>query len=127
MPAPIPGALLFARLHVLTPDARVILIASVRSTIGVSLIADSIAAAIQATNQPVRIVDTGGEADLFPGYTVIRGRGILDDAQTVFSSAAADAVLLVAQSGVTVRADLEAARLQIEAEGGSLVGAILQP
>jgi hypothetical protein len=103
------------------------LIASVRSTVGVSLIADSVAAAIGATNQPVRIVDTGGEAEPFPGYTVVRGRGVLDDAQTVLSSAAADAVLLVVQSGVTVRADLEAARLQIAAEGGSLVGAVLQP
>jgi hypothetical protein len=127
MPAPNQGALLFARLHVLAPDARVILIASVRSTVGVSLIADSVAAAIGATNQPVRIVDTGGEAEPFPGYTVVRGRGVLDDAQTVLSSAAADAVLLVVQSGVTVRADLEAARLQIAAEGGSLVGAVLQP
>jgi uncharacterized NAD-dependent epimerase/dehydratase family protein len=127
MPASLSGALLFARLHVLAPDARVILIASVRSTVGISLVAESIAAAVGAANQPVRLVDAGGEADPFPGYTIIRGRGVLDDPQTVLSSAAADAVLLVAQPGHTIRADLEAARLQIQAEGGSLIGAILQP
>jgi hypothetical protein len=127
MPVPRSNALLFARLHVLAPDARVILIAAVRSTVGVSLVAEAIEGAIQATSQPVRVVDAGGEADPFPGYTIIRGRGILDDAQTLLSSAASDAVLLVAEAGMTMRSDLEAARLQIEAEGGSLVGAVLQP
>jgi hypothetical protein len=127
MPEPTSGAMLFARLHVLAPDARVILIAAVRSSLGIAAVADAIGAAVQAVEQPVRVVDVGGEAEPFPGYTIVRGRGILDDPQTVLSSAAADAVVLVAQPGATLRTDLEAARLQIESEGGSLIGAVLTP
>lgn len=121
------GAILFARLHVLAPEARVILIASPRSSLDVAPVVQSIVETLQAADQPVQAVDAGGEAEPFPGYTVIRGRGVLDDAQTVLSSAAADAVVLVAQAEKTDRADLEASRMQIYAEGGSLVGAVLLP
>lgn len=127
MPASQSGAILFARLHVLAPAARVILIAPVRSSTPAADVAENIAGAVQATDQPVRLVDVGGEAEPFPGYTIVRGRGILDDPQTVLSSAAADAVVLVAEKEVTTRGDLAAARLQIESEGGSLVGAVLKP
>lgn len=126
MPASRSGAILFARLHVLAPDARVILIAAVRSSTVAADVAETIAGAIQATDQPVRLVDVGGEAEPFPGYTVVRGRGILDDPQTVLSSAAADAVILVAEKEVTTRGDLDAARLQIQSEGGALIGAVLK-
>lgn len=127
MPASLSGAILFARLHVMAPAARVILIASVRSSTPAADVAETIAGAVQAADQPVRLVDVGGEAEPFPGYTIVRGRGILDDPQTVLSSAAADAVVVVAEKDVTTRRDLEAARLQIESEGGSLVGAVLKP
>jgi hypothetical protein len=127
MPITESGAILFARLHVLAPDARVIVVCAARSSLSVSDVADDIAEAVKAAGQPVRRVDAGGEAEEFPGYTIVRARGILDDPQTVLSSAAADAVVLVAQEGVTMRRDLDAARLQIAAEGGSLVGAVLRP
>lgn len=127
MPATLSGAILFARLHVLAPDARVILIASARSATTAADVAQSVAGAVQSANQPVRLVDVGHEAEPFPGYTIVRGRGILDDPQTVLSSAAADAVVLVAETEETLKSDLEAARLQIDSEGGSLIGAVLKP
>ncbi len=62
-----------------------------------------------------------------PGTVVVAAApGVLEDPSALFLAAAADAVLLVVQARRTTRADLTRARVEIEAAGGRLVGAVLR-
>ncbi len=61
-----------------------------------------------------------------PGIvTVAAAPGVLEDPSALFLATAADAVLLVAEAGITARADLRRARLELESAGARLVGAVL--
>jgi hypothetical protein len=57
--------------------------------------------------------------------TVASAPNLLDDPVALFLATAADAVLLVAETGKTSRADLKRARLELDTAGAHLVGAVL--
>jgi hypothetical protein len=57
--------------------------------------------------------------------TVASAPGLLEDPVALFLAAAADAVLLVGETGKTSRADLKRARLELDTAGAHLVGGVL--
>jgi Mrp family chromosome partitioning ATPase len=71
-------------------------------------------------------VDRARRALSWPaGYTVVAAAGALESPKALILAAAVDAVLLLARPGRTMRTDLVRAREEIEAVGGSVVGAVL--
>lgn len=145
--------MLFARLQLMAPGARSILLVAPRHEVDVRGTSRQFAAAIAAGGHPVRLIDLAGPdpGDVPPGveeapvtpdmitdpgaaalalragaaYTVISGRGLLEDAPTLLMAAAADAVVVAARAGRSYRADLAEVRLEVERAGGRLIGAIL--
>jgi hypothetical protein len=142
----------FARLQLLAPAARSVLVAAPRIGRDVSGVARRLAETITRAGHPVQWLDVaepGAEAPqgaeavtvesstlLDPGqakkalssdagYTIICGGGVLDSAPTLTLASAADVVILVARVAHTGRADLSEARAEIERAGGALLGAIL--
>jgi hypothetical protein len=59
------------------------------------------------------------------GFTVVCTQGVLESASAIMLAAAADAVVLVARQGQTMRPDLLRARAELEAGGGTVVGSVL--
>jgi hypothetical protein len=179
--------MVFARLQLLAPDARSLLVAGARTASDVVGVARRLAETIHASShevqwldlQPVTgslngVAESGTETrttsdgsttmkltpgDVGPtlpadrgietvkltatelgdaqrtksvlsgneGYTVICGGGILDSAPTLLLAALADGVILVARRARTKRADLSAARAEIDRAGGRLLGAVFVP
>jgi hypothetical protein len=146
--------MLFVRLQLLAPSARSFLLASARSEPGVDRLSADLAGAIAASGGKVRLLlATEGalkleigpgveplqvlETELVElerarralhwtsGFTVACAGGVLDRPGALVLSVAADAVVLVAHRGVTMRADLVQARTDIETAGGIVVGSVL--
>jgi hypothetical protein len=136
--------MLFARLQLRAPRARILLVAPPRSTTDVSGLAQQLADAIGRAGHAVRLVDLRGQGDTdappgltsidrlrehlksSEGFTIATGSSVLDQPAALLAAAVADGVIVVAVAGKTTRADLEEARHEIERAGGSLLGAVLQ-
>jgi hypothetical protein len=134
------AGMLFARLQIRAPQARVLLVAPPRSVGDVSGIANQLVEAIERAGEDARLVDVRSEGGVgapselpslgrlrerltgAPGFTVALGSGILDDPASLLAAAVADGVVVVALAGRTTRADLAEARQEIERAGGSLLG-----
>lgn len=130
-----PGEILFARLQILAPGAFSFVLAPVRSGLDARPSADGLARWLVETGQQAGILDPQDlpadrdrlqeKLSAATGYTIVAGRGILDDAPTLLAAAVADAVVVLVRRGRTSRADLESVRIQLEAAGANLAGAIL--
>jgi hypothetical protein len=146
-------AMLLARVQLIAPDARSILIASIGDA-QTSRISRELAATIHVNGNPVRWLrlaesameesDADGvsrldllEADfrdlsrlrraLSPaeGYLVVAGESPLRHPRTLLTSAAVDAVVVACRRQTTSRAELRETRDEIERAGGHLLGSIL--
>jgi len=146
-------SMLFARLQLRAPEARSILVAAANDRDLASSISANLASTADEVGQRSRLVRVieddapppagfPGEAltvarlgsvnearDLlatFDGTTVICGQGILSSPTTLLLASVADATLIVAKRRKTSRAQLAAARLELERAGARLVGAVLE-
>ena len=65
------------------------------------------------------------QLDAFPGFTLVRGSGLLDSADSLILAGAVDGVLLAVRAGSTERADLERVRVEVDRAGGKILAAAL--
>lgn len=146
--------MLFARLQLLAPEARTVLLAAPRGSpqsekYGRSLVLAAIAAGSAArllvigpqSEAVVREDDkmivlppeTLGTPDAARQHiaasngelTVVAGRGLLDDPSTFIASSVVDAVIVVIERTRDRRVDLSRVREQVGGAGGTIVGSIL--
>jgi hypothetical protein len=150
----VPAEMVFARLQLLAPSARSLVVAGARSSPDTRAFADRLARTIAEAGHKVRWLDVAGAAASVPvaggieqlpppvaqmgdaqiargvldagdGFTVICGGGVLDSAATLLLTSGADGVILVVRLGKTERSDLAEARAEIDRAGGHLLGAVL--
>lgn len=131
--------LLYARLQLVAPGARTVLIAPARSSVRAAQIAQDLLGSAQGAGQSARLVDLGAvpssevstaesarqTLNSFDGLTVVLGGGLLDSPWTLLVAAVVDAVVVVARRGRSSRLDLDQVRREVERAGGKIVGAVL--
>lgn len=143
--------MLFARLQLLAPEARIFLLAAADGT-DTGAVAEALAASIERAGLAVRTVGLFGstrEGDKaqtwvlpaearsnltevqkalggFDGYTVAVGGNLLKHGPTLLATRSADGVLLTAARGKTSRTDLSRAKKEVERAGGQVLGVVLK-
>lgn len=149
MPAADREALLFARLEVMAPQARRLLIAPSRSSLDVTPLARRLVEVateagfearmldlreghgtkqspeVESTEMAVDAASLRRSLEGQTGYTFLVAGGLLDYPSAVVAAAAADAVILAVQLGKTPRQDLEKCREQLRTSAARLLGSAL--
>lgn len=146
--------MVFARVQLRAPSARTLLFVSPRGSAGLSAIASGVALAAVQSGTRARLLDITGAVAPVPngvermevleseltelerarralqwplGMTVASAGGVLEAPSALVLSVAADAVVLVARQGRTMRSDMVLAREEIVSAGGRVVGSLLLP
>ncbi|HEX8917328.1 MAG TPA: hypothetical protein VF898_02400 [Chloroflexota bacterium] len=148
-----PLSMLFARLQTLAPQARTVLIASIRLEVPPRAIVGALAQQAEHAQQPFRILalkdDAGphsnrpansekepeliaaGSVDgvrealnAFNGWTFVQGGSLLTSPSTLRAAAACDGTLIVVARRRDMRSDVEEASSEIRRTGGAILGVV---
>jgi hypothetical protein len=136
-----PEALLYARLEVMFPAAKAILVADATGDVDCEGVARNLTRFLCDRGRKARVLEvksqatgqSGGVEDWrslfagFDGYTVVVGEGVLNDPATILAATACDAVVIVCRRGRTARADLERTRSRLDEAGARLAAGFLLP
>lgn len=130
------GRLLLSRLRLGTQPVDSIVVTSPRRTIPIARVVESLVSAFGAADADVASYALAGpdDAAVLTARTLLRERsgrvvleapGVLDVPEILLLAIEADAVILVARRGHTLRRDLEIARRELESAGARLSAAVL--